>query len=506
MSKQIRNIVITVAVVILLLGGLLALKLIPAQPSEDNETTTTTAAAQTTQPGESAPALEEPIDDGIYLTQDEEGNLDYIEIENEYGKYTLRQPQKNMWMVEGYDDLLISDAVGYIVDSCANFKLASVVTEDCKDFSEYGLTSPTASARIVFRDGSEMTVCFGDVDPASVTKSRYVYVKGGKTVYLESVGLSTAFTRSLEYMFSTEVLSPQRTTDADDKIAFSEIASVELGGTAREQVIKIEKNKYFERGNIGNDVLTGSKLLVTSPISAPLDTDTGSTQFGAAYSRILETGIEAASVEKVHPSESDLEKYGLTADAAYTLKITSEDGKVFRFLAGECDPASGAYYLTDEFGKMIFSIDENHGLWLSATLGQLVPKKLYESNCLKLSKVTVKTQEGTNVFDITQLQDAQISVKNGSREIEPSTFRSFFDSLCKLEWIDTAQKIPTIGGKDTVLEVRVNYAGASGATADVITLTKCSPRRYLIAINGKGYFACDTTALETVLSAYRAML
>lgn len=505
MSKQIRSIIITVVVVLLLAGALLALKLIPAQPSEEEGTSTTVAAEVTTAGGETTPGIDEPIDSGIYLTQDEEGNIDYIEVENEHGKYKLSQPQKNMWMVEGYDDLLISDSVSYIVDSCANFKVAAVVNEDCKDFSEYGLTNPVMTVRIAFRDGSEMTTCFGDSDPASLAKSRYVYVKGGKEVYLESVGLSSAFAHPVENMFSTEVLSPQRDTDADGQIVFDEITEIELGGAARDKVIKIEQNKAYDKKNIGNDVLTSTKLAVTAPINAPLDTDTQSAQFGAAYSRILEAGINATDVVMVYPTESDLAKYGLT-DAAYTLKIKSSSGKTFNFRISECDLQKNVYYIVDEFAKIIFSIDENSGRWFGATLGQLVPKKLYDSNCLKFAKVTVKTEDGTNVFNVTQLEDARIAVKNGANDVDAGLFRNFCDSLFELEWIDAAQKIPTIGGKDTVLEVRIDYNSDVGGSSDVITLTKSSPRRYMIAINSKGYFSCDTTALETVLSAYKNLI
>lgn len=502
MSKQIRNIVITLAVVLLLIGGLLLLKLMPGQNNDEGEDTTTTTAAEVETTGSDVTEpVTEPEDPGIYLTKDEEGNLDHIEVQNEHGKYIVRQPEKNMWMVEGYDDLMISDNVGFLVDCSANFKMASIVKEECNDFAEYGLDKPVATARIAFRDGSEMEVCFGDSDPASLAKSRYVYVKGGKTVYLESVGLSGAFTKSLEEMFSTEILSPQRTTNDDGSISFANVTGVELGGKARPQVIKIEQNASYNQKSIGNKVISEAKLLVTVPIKAPLDISGESAKFGSVYSRIFEMGIEATGVEKVYPTEADLAKYGMD-DPEYSMKVTSDEGKTYIFYVGKYDHEKGVYYVADEFRKIIFSINQNHALWMTATLEQLVPKKLYNANCSDIAKVTVKTQDGANTFDITQNSDFSIIVKNGTKDVEESAFRNFINRLCEMEWIDTAQTIPTIGGKDTLLEVTVIYNGDAKFNKDVITLTKSSPRRYMIAINGKGYFACDNSTLNTLLGAY----
>lgn len=503
MSKQIRNIIIAVAVVLLLAGVLLLLNLLPAQPPEDDDTTTTSAVEMSTVEGMTTAAANA----GIYLTQDEEGNLDAIEVENETGSYKISQPQKNMWVVDGYEDLLTSDSVGFLVDSCANFKVASVANENCTNFAEYGLDDPAASVHIAFRDGSEMTVYFGDIDPSSPAKSRYLYVKGGKTVYLESVGLYSAFSQSLEEMFSAEMLSPQRSTDGDGNTVYAEVDSMELSGAAREQVIKIEANKDYEKQTTGNRVLTDSKLIITAPITAPLDISKDSGQFGSAYSRILETGITASSVAKVHPTEIDLAKYGLT-EPAYTLKFTSGKNE-YIFHMSKFDYKESVYYAMDEFGKVVFRINETGGKWMTATLDQLAPKKLYDGDCFQLSKVTVKTETGTNTFNVTQLGNFQMTVKNGSKEVDVGLFRNFFDTVCSLEWVDAAQTIPTIGGRDTVLEIRIEYTGDthfSSAAGDVITLTKSSARRYMIGINGRGYFACDSNALNALLTAYKALL
>lgn len=504
MSKQLRNIVITLAVVLLLLGGLLLLKLMPAQtPENEGEDTTTTTAAEveTTEGEQVTEPVTEPIDPAIYLTKDEEGNLDRIEIDNEHGKYTVVQPQKNMWMVEGYDDLMISDNVGFLVDSSANFKMASVVKEECDNLAEYGLDKPIATARIFFRDGSDMEVCFGDSDPASLAKSRYVYVKGGKTVYLESVGLSGAFTKSLEDMFSTEILSPQRITNDDGSVSFVKVKNIELGGKARPQPIKIERNKDYNLKSIGNKVIAEAELIVTAPIKAPLDISGESARFGSIYSRILEAGIEASSVVKVYPSEVDLAKYGLN-EPEYTIKITSDEDKTYLFYVGKYDHENGLYYVADEFRKIVFAINQNHGVWMTATLEELVPKKLYDGLATELTKVTVKTPEGTNTFNITCNSDYSLVVKNGAKDVDEGAFRNFYNKLCEIEWIDAAQTIPTIGGKDTLIEVTVSYSGDAKFNSDVITLTKSSPRRYMIAINGKGYFACDNSTLNRLLDAY----
>ena len=46
------------------------------------------------------------------------------------------QQQKNVWVVDGYEDILTGDAVPFIVDSCGNFKVASVVEKNFSDFSK----------------------------------------------------------------------------------------------------------------------------------------------------------------------------------------------------------------------------------------------------------------------------------------------------------------------------------------------------------------------------------
>lgn len=282
MSKQIRNIIITVVVVLLLAGGLLLIKMLPEEQQPVNEeSTTVNSETETTTQGEEEIITQAP--EGIYLTQNEEGNLDTIEVTNEHGTYKLIQPQKNMWIVDGYDDLLTDDEVPFLVDSCANFKVASVVDGNCTDFSKYGLTNPKVTVRITFRDGSEMTVYFGDVNPSSSTKSRYLYVKNGKEVYEEAVGLYTAFSNSLEELFSTEMLSPQRITDTEGKTAFADIDSIVLGGTARDKEIIITANQFYGKQNSGNLIFKESKMTITSPISIPLDISSETGRFNHIF-------------------------------------------------------------------------------------------------------------------------------------------------------------------------------------------------------------------------------
>ncbi len=501
MSKQIRNIIIAVVVVLLLVGGLVLIRLLPAsQQQGGGDVTTTASSSNTTTQGQTAA----PAEEGIYLTQNEEGNLDTIEIANESSSYKLVQQQKNVWVVDGYEDILTGDAVPFIVDSCGNFKVASVVEKNCSDFSKYGLDKPVATIRILFRDSSEMTVYFGGVNPSSSTKSRYLYVKNGKDVYEESVGLYTAFSNKLEDLFSTEMLSPQKTTDSEGKTVFADIDSIVLGGKARDKEISITKNKDSGKQTSGNLVFTESKMVINSPISAPLDTSTESGRFGTTYSRLTETGITASTVAKVHPTDAEKAEFGLT-EPAYSLTFTSQ-GKEYHFYFSELNPQEGAYYAMDEFGLVIFRLNESSGKWVTATLDELAPKKLYEGNLYQISKVTVKTEDGSKAFDITQMGDYQVNVKEGGREVDAGAFRRFFDAVCGLEWVDVSNTVPTIGGKDTVLEIRIAYTGEAGYSQDVITLTKSSARRYLIGINGKGAFACDSNGLNSILTAYQLLL
>ena len=107
MSKQIRNIIIAVVVVLLLVGGLVLIRLLPAsQQQGGGDVTTTASSSNTTTQGQTAA----PAEEGIYLTQNEEGNLDTIEIANEFSSYKLVQQQKNVWVVDGYEDILTGDA------------------------------------------------------------------------------------------------------------------------------------------------------------------------------------------------------------------------------------------------------------------------------------------------------------------------------------------------------------------------------------------------------------
>lgn len=503
MSKQIRNIIITVVVVLLLAGGLLLIKMLPEEQQPVNEeSTTVNSETETTTQGEEEIITQAP--EGIYLTQNEEGNLDTIEVTNEHGTYKLIQPQKNMWIVDGYDDLLTDDEVPFLVDSCANFKVASVVDGNCTDFSKYGLTNPKVTVRITFRDGSEMTVYFGDVNPSSSTKSRYLYVKNGKEVYEEAVGLYTAFSNSLEELFSTEMLSPQRITDTEGKTAFADIDSIVLGGTARDKEIIITANQFYGKQNSGNLIFKESKMTITSPISIPLDISSETGRFGTTYSRLTETGIMASSVAKVHPTDADKAKFGL-AEPAYTVAITSQ-GKKYQFYFSELNVQEGVYYATDEFGMIIFCVNQTNGKWITATLDELATKNLYVGDPYQLSKVTVKTENASTAFNVTQLGDYEMTVKEGNREVDAAWFRRFFDIVCELDWVDVAEKVPTIGGRDTVLEIRVEYTADTGYAQDVITLTKCSPRRYLIGVNGKGAFACDTNGLNSILKAYEGLM
>lgn len=497
MSKQIRNVIISLVVVLLLVGALVLIKFMPADESHGDEGVTTTQAV--TQTPEDVTT---PPDEGIYLTKDESNNLDYIEVTSDKGTFKVMQPQKSIWLVEGYEDMLTSDSLSYLVDSAANFKCAAIVKENCEDMSIYGLDKPVVTVRSVFRDGSEMTVYFGDPAPDSDAKSRYLYVKNGKTVYLEAVGLYSSFYHSIEDMFSPEVISPLYSSDPDSESKYETIDSIVLGGKARGTVIKMSANANYGTQKSGNQLMTNSRLIITEPINAAVDTET-SGKFGTTYSKLTENGITAASVAAVHPTEEVLAKYGLV-DPAYTLEFTA-GGKTYKFSFSEYDAAEEVYYGTNENAMAVYRFNLTSAQWLVTGVEGLAAQNFYDGNLLQVSNITVTSGKDTKSFDIAHPNESSYTVSCGGKDVPVGNMTAFFSSICKLTWFEKAPSIPPITDSTTELKIVIKYNSDLGFAPDTITFTKSSARRYLVAVNGKGYFSCDETTLNKLIELYNSI-
>ena len=352
MKKQLRKIIIGVAVLMVLTGVLLFLAF--GYNVEADAIATTIHHI-----------IPEQSRDDLYS----------ISFDNEHGNFTITFSEQRYWMDIAVELPLHGAEVSSLRNFWGNLN-ATIIEENVNDIAVYGLDEPSASFTLRFIDGNTYSFILG----TTIHMGTYAQRVGVDRVYLFNPAQSATFFREPRTFVSPMVIG--RITDIIyDRVKFS--------GTHRPEPVILEPNPDRER--------TGVDYVVVSPRSRIAGR--------AAAILVSLSEIRALEVVEIFPSDESLELFGLSVDP-FSVVTIEYAGETLTFTASAPTRTGHFYMMTCQLPIIYFMStspfdNEFPLLWYDALYQDFLSTFILHLSLDTIEKIEIMTEEQQKTFFIS---------------------------------------------------------------------------------------------------------
>lgn len=377
-------------------------------------------------------------------TRDANGNtldapVKTVHVSSLLGDYTLATNKDGVLKLENAADLTVnSTSVQDVVDAVASVTANDTIVTAPESFADYGLDNPTLTVEVTYADNSTAKM---EMASLAVGSQYYLRLNGGDTVYLVGAALPNAvMQKPEEFVGLAMIASPA--ADASDASGSAVLKEISLTGTVRDNVITTVRRKLqSDSGEFAN-----STYLLTEPYVADTNVTTVSNVFGT-------TDLYASDVEKLYPTEAQLEEYGLktphsvakltlaiytyTADADGNVLTESYYNESTHLLLLGNQTEDGDYYAMADTMDVVFVVSADSVTWAEMTYHDLANQYLFLRNLDTLSSIACTLDGRTYDFtfrhfpDETNL-DKKLLVTMDGQEYPTDQFRELYKVLMTL--------------------------------------------------------------------------
>ncbi len=462
MSKKVKSLIITGAILLLLIGALFVLRaLLPEQEEElglENE--------------------------GIILLYDEsDSEVESITVEYGGESYVVEKLSATQYGIAEIMDHAKSDA-GFATMVTTVLRVSTYVkVEDVGALSEYGLNQPQAVLTVKFSNGTVHTIKVGKVNAAGT--GYYASLDDGDEVYVLPQSTVEQFLATETSFVDLTVLG-QYDTDDTDSVTFSyfEITRPDL-----EKPISIRAVTAAEaKSSSGN----GPSMRMDSPV----------------YSLVLDDGIEdymytifgvsAQSCVELNLTEDKLAQYGLDEPMA-TLHTKFNNTEVTFTVGGYADEDKTSYYLTtSKIPEYVFVVAASDEKWVTVTPDQFVSPVAVQPYIQNIETISLQLKNGkVYTFKLEHPTDesgkVNTTVSCDGTELEIKPFRRYLQLLLYTsgENIYTGEPVD-----DSNAPLVIVYQYNNGAPTDTVKILNYSARYGIMEVNGNQSFTARLAYID----------
>lgn len=459
MKKQLRNLIISLCVVVVLIVGVIvATKIVGNSSSSSSSESDSSSTAD------------------ITVFKVTSTDITKLHVKTSKDEYTITQSD-GKFALEGIPtEILSQDSLSFAVETAADIKATKLVEKGASDLSQYGLDNPTKVIDITTKDKT-VTVNIGNETP--LKDGTYLCLKGSSDIY--KVNTSTVL--SFEDFKTDYVNLSVYSVDSEE---LSNITKLEFTGSARTAPIVLVKNTSSSSSGSSSTTPTFD---MQSPRNYALDSDKMTNVINDLES------LSATGVLSLDVSDESLQKYGLK-NPEYSFVVTNKGAKA-TFDFGTPFEEDGTKYIPVvlEGTPVIYKVAVSEVEFYNYKLGDLCSRLLYTEHIDTVESITVT--KGSESYTIKLSGEGNDLVGTyGSKKLETSNVRNFYQALVGISFEGEASK-PAKANLYAKVVVTFKDKSKSPTTMEFYSIDS---RKSFWSINGGGDFYVLNSSVDNLIS------
>ena len=499
MSKRVRNMVVSL-VVLVAVGAVAAAVLLmppPENPNGDDTTvtTTTTKAPDIVIVDKTKNAHGGTVDVPVVR----------VDIQNAADTYAIITREDTTMAVERYKDLPPDTTAIHTLCNTLGYLTAVGTAAANEADSAYGLDQPTVTVKTTYYDGEAVTLTIGARSKG--TDGYYCRRDGDSTLYLiDTVFVDSLLVDGMQWIGKTVIAPPA--VNAEDKEGKAQLLNLWLTGSCRKTPIEVITDT--EAAYPGMTFV--SPYIIRAPYLRAVDSD----YFTTITPNM--TYLVASGVAAVHPTVDQLEVYGLSdpySVAAFTLSVVSTtaadnggtktshyNDREHMILLGNKNENGDYYALIDQY-DLVYTLSPASVPWAEMQYIDVANKLLFMKAITSVDSITVTADGQAKTFALAhhpekEKRDEQMTVTADGKTYDTAEFRILYQLMIGIKRIADKEDDATVGEPVMKLEMLFN----DGSEPMDITLYPMTASRYLCVTADGEESAVSISTVDAFLKQY----
>lgn len=509
MKKEVKGIIALGGVLAVLGGGLAAMKLTDKSGSESSGSDDKSSAETTTAPKGSGEILVgdtngQSASEGAEASVQNEGTVVSVHVKNRDDEYDIVMtdpPTEQIaaqYNISGCEDLdMDTGLISTIVNNVNGLQSSGIITENCSDFSKYGLDDPEISAEMTFESGKTVKYYVGIKNPVDASTS-YFRVEGSNAVYLvDNSRVANYYKTVVDFISKTMLSSP-----ADEDMPIVE--SLILERDDLDYRIVLEPSETSMDSNAGGTSATHEMI---EPVSSYLAVEKSSEITHGMF------GLTASKIYAYHCTDDDIKSAGLDKPFCRT-EMKCSDGNDYVLLLGkmQSDEENGQFcYAMFEGGSVIYVLSAEKAPWMTVTPVDIASRIMIGNTVWNITDLSITLGTGEKeVFKLAPVDPTKednnsvedFTAELNGKEIEYERFRLFYKQLVSANAEDMAFE-ETVPDKDPL--VSLEYTDGYLDRDYKFEFYEYSPMTVLVTVNGECRFFGSRSYVDSLIENVRRL-
>jgi hypothetical protein len=457
MTKQLRNILISVGVVVVLAGAMLFV-------------TNSSMFQKKIAPSSSSSS-------GISVYNFEANSINKITVTNKIKNFTITKTSANFWVVDQLNKApVVKEYISGAVTYLSTLSAETLVERNPTDLKKYGLDSPIATI-IINTNSKDYTLLVGSINPLGI--NYYLYDKDNKTVYNVTALISTYFSNGPFYYVDKSLI----TYTADSTLP--DIQSFYFGGSLRPLPITISRSKTTSTNSTPNVI---SDFEITKPVKLSANSDV----IGSLNTTL--STLTADDCVSYAVNEEILKKYGLD-NPKYTFEVTIKD-KTVKLLFGNNVTENGFdyIYLMLSGRNIIYKISAASVAFCKYEIKDVAAPQQFASYIYNVKSITIENRSNIWKFDLSG-SDPNLVVKYGNKALKTDYFQNFYMNIINLQFENQATEPQNA---KSLYKITIEYKDTT-QSPDVEEFFSFSTTECFWKTNGQGNLTILKKSLDAII-------
>lgn len=441
-----------------------------------------------------------------------------LSVKNETGSYSFAPNKDGAMAIKGLGDLpRDAAAVENILVQYTAVTPDLVIAQNPTDeqLSACGLTKPTTTVSVKYTDGVTLDLLFGRL-ATGADAGYYAMKKGGDTIWLFREDYYQAAMHEETY-FLGKTLMTAPTPNSDDTVGAAKLKTLTLSGGNRQGDVSM---RYIRPDDDASLQMAGKYVLETPFVHAADSTVTGD------WDNAL-CGLYGATIEAVHPTAAQLEKFGLdNPQTVATLEFgvyqaTDAEGKAldapkwynevsYTISLGNLTDEDTYYALVDGI-DMVYTVNASTVPYVGMDYENLVNKSLFLRYITELSGIQTTVENDTFTIalkhgskkDENGNKTATLSATINKLPLEEGNARALYEMMMGITRVAAAPAEATASGKPALTLALVPLSGKADAG---FSFYPYSANRYLCVAEDDDRFLVKASDVEELSARLRALM